>query len=234
MHFLFRSSLFYRYCCHTAATLIGCRETGLDALELRESYRNDHRKEAAGPLWEELRACATLLMESIQKLKRNLVAEMRGAPGRFREAVEEVRAYWRIDDPPVRLPPESEDILLPPELGKPGDLSALRVVWSNHPLLHPVSLGSRRRQGDVKTWPTSQREIYRNLKRRWELDLRNALRRGGVPEEYLEDRAHISEDELPLYRFAAACVLYEPPDTALIAFANYGGAPPIKGWLTQR
>jgi len=159
---------------------------------------------------------------------------MRGAPGRFRETVEKVRAHWRIDDPPTRLPPKSEDILLPPDLEKPGDLSALHAVWTNHPLLAPLAHGSKRRPDDIETWPTSWSTTYRNLKHRWEADLRGALRSGGVPMEYLKDRGFISEDELHLYRFASACVLYEPPDTGLLTFANYGGSPPVKGWLTER
>jgi hypothetical protein len=173
-------------------------------------------------------------VERIQKLKRNLVAEMRGAPGHFRAAVEEVRAYWQIDDPPAQLPPKSENILLPPGLDKPGDLSALRVIWSNHPLLPPISHGSRCRPGDTKMWPTSWNTTYDNLKLRWEVDLRSVLHAGGVPHDYLKDRDPTSEDELPLYLFAAACVLYEPPDTGLMTCAKYGGLPPIKGWLTQR
>lgn len=173
-------------------------------------------------------------MESIQKLKRNLVAEMRGAPGHFREAVEEVRARWRIDEPPARLPSEAKDILLPPGLGKPGDLSELHAMWANHPLLPPLAGGVSGDPSSCIVWPSEVSTTRRNLKRRWEADLREALRSGGVSEEYLKDRVAISEDELPLYRFASACVLHEPPDASMMAFSNYGGTPPIKGWLTER
>jgi hypothetical protein len=58
----------------------------------------------------------------IRLLKRDLVTQMLGKPGKFREAIKKVRSFWRIEVPPVHLPPESED-LLPPVLMEPRDLS---------------------------------------------------------------------------------------------------------------
>ncbi len=175
-------------------------------------------------------------MGSIQSSRENLVVEHYRRRGEFREAVEEVRTYWQIDDPPAQLPPESDDILLPPCLDKPKDLSGLHAVWANHPYLPPLMGGPRDDPASYVVWPAEWSTAYRNLERRWELDLSYALRNGNVPEKYLEDKVPITEGQLPWYRFAAGCVLYDPPEDEenLRLFAEYGGPLPVIGVLTSR
>lgn len=73
-------------------------------------------------------------------LKRKLVAEMLGMPGEFRSAVEDVRARWRFDDPPTRLPPPCTEghVPDPPVFDEGTDLDELDEVclprWKNSEL----------------------------------------------------------------------------------------------------
>ena len=167
-------------------------------------------------------------------LKRNLVAQMLGAPGSFREAVHEVRNRWRIYDPPARLPPPSEEGQYPGPTGldEKTVLHELYVMWSHHPHLPPITWGTRSPSGEighVTTWPTDRRTAYANLARRWELDLGHALFLGGAPEEHLYVNAPLRRVRLPWLRFAAACVLYNPPVEEATVFADYGGLPALPG-----
>jgi hypothetical protein len=189
--------------------------------------------------------------DRIKLLKDGLVLQRVAQRGEFWEAIEQIRTYWQIDDPPAQLPPQSEDILLPPSLAEPGDLSELHAMWSKHPLLRPLESGWRRHPDRLKTWRSDWNTAYLNLKGRWHLDLHYVLRRG-VPERCLEKRPpHVgnpplSQHLLPWYRFAAACVLYNPPrNEKLPMFARYGGLPappgegivgeePVLGVLTER
>jgi hypothetical protein len=102
-------------------------------------------------------------------------------PGEFSEAVEEIRSYWQIDDPPAQLPLESEDILLPPSLAEPGSLSELHAMWSKHPHLRAAAPGARKRPdklGRFKTWISDRDTAFLNLKGRWQDDLVYVLRHG--------------------------------------------------------
>ncbi len=184
-------------------------------------------------------------------LKAELVLQLATRRGEFWDAIEKIRAYWQLDNPSAQLPPESEDILLPPVLVEPGDLSELHVMWSKHPLLRPLSSGWKRPPSNLKTWRTDWDTACLNLRARWQSDLLYVLQHG-VPERYLEERPpHVgnpplSEPLLPWYRFAAVCVLYNPPrNEKLPMFALYGGLPmlpgegtegeePILGVLTER
>jgi hypothetical protein len=166
--------------------------------------------------------------------KRNLVAQMLGVQGEFRERVEKVRRYWRIDDPPAQLPPESEDFLLPPSIAEGAeDLSSLLAAAANHPhvlLSRPDRLSS----------------VRRSLIARWESDLRYVLHADEVPDVHLEEGrtpgfvhplggSPIPEEQLPWYRFAAACVLYDVPLEEAPEFANYGGLPVrVLDFLSER
>lgn len=132
--------------------------------------------------------------------KPDLVVQIVARRGEFWEAVSEVRERWQITDPPAELPPESEDVLLPPGVGEPNHSRAGYTA-------------------------------YLNAKRRWLGDLRRVLLRGGVSESYVEDQdAHhtgnppVPSRLLPAYRFAAACVLFDPPHSERLPdFAEYGG-----------
>jgi hypothetical protein len=187
----------------------------------------------------------------IKLLKDGLILQLVARRGEFFEAIEKVREYWQIDDPPAQLPPQSEDSLLPPSLDEPGDLSELHAMWTKHPLLRPLASGWRKHPDRLKTWRSDWDTAYLNLKARWHLDLLYVLRRG-VPEKYLEERPPyvgsppLSQPLLPWYRFAAACVLCNPPrNEQLPTFALYGGLPtppgegtageePVLGVLTER
>ncbi len=176
-------------------------------------------------------------MRSIQGLKDDLVVELYLGRGTYWEAVEKARKEWLINDPPVQLPPESEDILLPPCLGGARDLSELHAVWAHHPDLPPLMGGPRDDPASYTVWVSNWDIAYSNLKRHWELDLKLVLN-AGVPEKYLKESPPrigsppLSEALVPWYRFAAACVLYNPPGEALPAFAEYGGRA-IPGVLTR-
>jgi hypothetical protein len=171
----------------------------------------------------------------LKLLKAELVLQLAVRRGKFWEAIEKVRAYWQIGDPQTQLPPESEDILLPPILDEPGDLSKLHSIWSSHPLLRPLASGWSRDPGKLKTWRSDWGTAYLNLKHRWQSDLVYVLQRG-IPEKYLEERPPyvgnppLPQQQLPWYRFAAACVLYDPPrNENLPTFALYGGLPTLPG-----
>jgi hypothetical protein len=160
---------------------------------------------------------------SLKVLKRDLVAEVIGKPGKFGKAVEATRSYWRIDVPPIRrLPAPDEDVLLPPVLSGPSDLADLRAAWSHHP--------------DLSAGPPEDVDwVVRQLEQQWQRDLNHALLLGGVPERYLEKPSpHVgypptSTRILSWLRFAAACVLCEVPPEQAEAFAEVGGVPSLIG-----
>jgi hypothetical protein len=171
----------------------------------------------------------------LKLLKDGLVLQLVARRGEFWDGVEKIRSYWQIDNPPAQLPRESKDILLPPSLDEPGDLSELRMMWSTHPLLRPLASGWRRHPNKLKTWRSDWGTAYLNLKDRWQSDLFYVLQ-CGVPEKYLKERPPyvgnppLSQQLLPWYRFAAACVLYNPPrNEKLPTFALYGGLPTLPG-----
>lgn len=157
----------------------------------------------------------------LKVLKRNLVAQMLGKPGIFREAVEKVRVQWQIEGPPSRLPPKSEGILYPPSLAESNPYEELHALY-----LKAVGL----------TPPQDPSTLYINLTGFWHNNVRDALL-GSVPGKYLEDSpphalvdgSPVSKQALAWYRFAAACVLYDPPLEQAQAFADYGGLPPLPG-----
>jgi hypothetical protein len=183
-------------------------------------------------------------MASIQDLREALVVGHYRRYGGFREAVEKVRTYWRIDHPPAKLPPESDDILLPSCLDESGKLSELHAVWANHSLLPPLSGGPRDRPSSYVTWLSDWNTAYSNLKLRWQMDVLWAVRQGDVPEEHLKETSPyvstptflwVSEALLPWYRLGAACVLYDAPEDEddLRTFAEYGGPLSVTGVLTN-
>jgi hypothetical protein len=158
----------------------------------------------------------------LELLKLELVTQMLGMLGDFRQEVKEVRSYWRIDDPPAERLPGSEEVLLPPVLSNPSNLSDLHAAWSHHPDLPPGPF-------------TDEDSVVRKLTRQWRNDLRHTLRLGGVPERYLEEPSpHVgfppsSTRMLPWLRFAAACVLFDVPPEQADAFVEVGGVPSLSG-----
>jgi hypothetical protein len=158
----------------------------------------------------------------LELLKLGLVTQMLGLPGNFRETVKKVRSYWQIGDPPAERLPEPEEVLLPPVLSNPSNLSDLHAAWSHHPDLPPGPF-------------TDKDSVVSNLTRQWWNDLGFALRLGGVPERYLEQPSPhagfpaTSTRMLPWLRFAAACVLCDVPPGQAEAFAEVGGVPSLSG-----
>ena len=169
-------------------------------------------------------------------LKRDIVAQKLGGPGNVRKDVEEIRGWWGITSPPEELPPESHDVLLPPPLQEPKELSELLAVWSKHPY-------------EIAEWPEDWDDAYQDLKDRWLLDLLLLLM-GCVPEKYWLDPIgdklpelfpQVSARLLPWLRFASALVLYDVPVEKANSFAEYGGLPtglaedkPMLDVLTER
>ena len=147
------------------------------------------------------------LKKRLVELKKGLVVQLVTRRGEFWEAVAEVRGDWQIRDVPAQLPPESADVLLPESVGTPGDSTKEYTAWLNR-------------------------------KRRWHGSLRYVLAPTEV-ERYLgeEGPPYNTADSpplplkwLPWYRFAAACVLYDPPKSEeLPKFAKYGGRPALLG-----
>ncbi len=201
-----------------------------DKCEAEEAYASfDGARQRPAVEYRTVQAGEYPLKARLRVLKRNLVAQMLGVPGGFREEPYEVRAWWRMDDPPTQLPPPCQEAYYPdpPGLDEQTDLEELYEMWSHHPHLPPITWGSRRRPSELETWPTDRRTAYDNLVLRWELDLRRLLFIGGVPEEQA-----YSKDwriQLPWLRFAAACVLYHPPVEKAPVFAEYSGLPPLPG-----
>ena len=125
------------------------------------------------------------------------------------EAIIEIRARWGLEHVPAQLPPESEDVLLPPNIGESSSSE-------------------------------EQHESWLKAKARWMEDLHYMLRRS-VPEKYVNSKFTLypagprdPERWLPWYRFAAACVLYNPPlSEDLPAFAEYGGLLRLAGENTN-
>jgi len=176
-------------------------------------------------------------------LKRNFVAQKLASQGRLPEAIREIRTRWGIN--PLAQLPQSEDIPYPPGVEE--------LIGSKEPYAAYADLKERLRggrhyiallRGDLRNLhyisppgdPEELHTIYSNLKTGWHTDLHWVLLCGGVPEKYLEKpppyvgNPPISTQLLPWYRFAAGCVLYDVPRLEdALAFAEYGGLPPLPG-----
>ena len=171
------------------------------------------------------------LKRRLRILKRNLVASMIAQRGGYWEAIAEVRNRWHLDPAPTQLPPASEDILYPPSV--PSQRPPRSMEYILRPDIPNTYMGE---PGDLEEY-----EDWVNLRANWLMDLGDVLRRG-VPERYLDEEAPPymgwpppQERWLPWYRFAAACVLYNPPldlEEASL-FADYGGLPLLPGKETK-
>ncbi len=158
-------------------------------------------------------------------LKRNLVAQLLARGGAFWELIKNVRSRWQLDPVPTRLPPDSEDILRPPHTPAQHPLRPLAFILPlNRPTAHVVIPGD---QEQYTPWPYDRGS--------WESDL-CALLLHSVPERYLQAKSPQYTGSLssrkrlsPWLRFAAACVLYDPPPEQAPAFAAYGGLPLAPG-----
>jgi hypothetical protein len=157
--------------------------------------------------------------------KRNLVAQLLARRGDFWEAVMHVRSRWQLDPAPTRLPPDSEGILRPPQTPaqQPPGPSAF-ILPSNRVQVYIVNPGDQQQY--------TARPYDRGT---WESELYDVLLRS-VPEMYLQAKPPPytggpcpPERLLPWLRFAAACVLYDPPLEQAPAFADYGGLPLLPG-----
>ena len=121
--------------------------------------------------------------------------------------------------PVVQLPPspsKHHDLLLPegaPDppkpIGRPPEEEELLEKW----------------------W--SQEEKRHEFKAQWGHDLRSILEQV-VPERYLGGPIHGHIEYETWQNFAAACVLYDPPDTQLLAFAKFSDPPPYSVGLPGR
>lgn len=193
------------------------------------------RKAEADPALEAYRHAAPVKYEHVKEenplkrrlriLKRNLVAQMVARRGRYWEAISEVRNRWQLDPVPTRLPPAVGDMLYPPSVPSQRPPRPMEYI-----LPPDIPNPSMEEPGDLKGY-----ESWLSLRANWVDDLEDVLRRG-VPGRYLE------EEILPYmgwpspqnrwvawYRFAAACVLYNPPPERASAFADYGGLPLLPG-----
>jgi hypothetical protein len=199
-----------------------CRKSESEAAF--ETYRHarplkyEHVKEKKNPLKRRLRI-----------LKRNLVARMLAKRGGYWEAITEVRNRWHLDPVPTQLPPASEDILYPPSVlpqRPPRPMQYILPPDTPNPYIgEPGGL--------------EEYENWLNLRADWLFDLGNVLR-CGVPERYIDEEAlpymgwpPPQERWLHWYRFAAACVLYNPPPEEASVFADYGGLPLLPGKETK-
>jgi hypothetical protein len=136
-------------------------------------------------------------------LKRNLVAQLIARRGAFWLAIKDVRSRWQLDPVPTQLPPDSEDILRPPQTPAQQPPRPLEFIpTSNRPKAYIVSPGD---QEQYAAWPYDGGS--------WESELHNVLL-CGVHERYLgaksppyTDNLCPSQRLLPWLRFAAACLL---------------------------
>ena len=167
------------------------------------------------------------LKRRLRILKRNLVARMIAKRGGYWEAITEMRNRWHLDPVPTQLPPASEDILYPQSV--PTQRPPRPSEYILPPDIPNPYMGE---PGGLEEY-----ENWLNLRADWLFDLGNVLR-CGVPERYVDEEAPPymgwappQERWLPWYRFAAACVLYNPPPEEASVFADYGGLPllPAKG-----
>lgn len=129
----------------------------------------------------------------LRVLKQDLVAQMLGAPGDLRGAVEEVRARWGVDNPLEELPPESDDILYPPSIGEPGSSIEEYTAWLN----------ARRRWLDDLFWILLHCVPEEYLEA--PLGDESTLQVGSPP---------VTAHRLPWLRFASTLVLYDAPPSA--------------------
>jgi hypothetical protein len=190
-------------------------------------FEASRRRLAKYPRLQHLRAGPQ--KKRLVALKRELVAQLLGKPGTFRERVGKVHEYWQIVESPARLPPESEDVLLPPNIEQAEDLAGLHAAAANHPLLSPPTA--------MLPSPDDIDSVRSNLILRWQLDLRHILFAAEEFQKHLEEEpcgpfvSHplggtvIPQEHLPWYRFVSACVRYDVPPEEAPAFADYGGLP---------
>jgi hypothetical protein len=78
-------------------------------------HRNDHMGSVPSRYSRELPT-----RKRLRDFKARMVTQLATGRGAFKRAVNNVRARWEIDAP-AQLPPESEDVLLPPSIGAPPD-----------------------------------------------------------------------------------------------------------------
>jgi len=134
----------------------------------------------------------------INALKRELVAQLYTQGGAFWEAVREVRSRRGIVATPKHPSEFDEHLLFPQDTPNwPGE---------------PGEPGYTEEK--LEKWDAFYQE--------WQRDL-NTIIRSVVQERYFDPT---KKDPLPWQRFAAACVLYDPPETDLEALANYAGPYP--------
>jgi hypothetical protein len=135
----------------------------------------------------------------ITALKRNLVMQLYTQDGPFWEAVREVRSRRRI----VANTKHSSE-LARRHIPLPED----EPEW-------PGERGEPR-------YSKEQEDAWHGFFRNWLADLNSVIRRV-VPKRYFDPR---KKDPFPWQRFVAACILHDPPETDLLAFAEYGGPYP--------
>ena len=135
----------------------------------------------------------------IRALKRELVLSLFTKRGSFWESVKEVRELWGIT-PRVQIPPSET---APLEPGFP-------TRFSPSPWLPQEALARYEESG--KEW-------WRCVMHWW-VDLRG-IQQQVLPEKY-RDRGALGDWN----RFFAVCVLYDPPETELLAFAAFSDPEP--------
>ncbi len=191
----------------------------------RDEEFHAHQRGFAGK-YEYLRYKGNPHKARLMALKRRCVAQMLGKPGDFREAVEEVRARWRVDAP-AELPPDAEGILYPP------GLRYVQFHAKDREILYPPCGEDPRAECEAGCTACV------NRRRLWQNDLMWILLHGvsdkhlksWVPSVDASGDAHadyppVPRQLIPWYKFAAACVLFDVPRTEEAArFADYGGLP---------
>jgi hypothetical protein len=158
-------------------------------------------------------------------MKRNLVAQLLVRRGDFWEAIRDVRSRWQLDPVPTQLPPDSEDVLYPRQTPTPRPpRSSTFILPLNRPKAYVVSPGDHERYTP---------RLYQRGS--WESELCDLLLHS-VPGRYLEAKPPPYTGRVAAWkppsawlRFAAACVLFDPPPEQAPAFADYGGLPLVPG-----
>jgi hypothetical protein len=170
-----------------------CRRAGLNA-NLGAHQRDLPVK------WEPVNHTKNSYEGRLRVVKQDVVAEMRGAPGGVRSAVEEVRDRHGTDNPPETLPPESDDILYPESVGEAPESIEEYTAWLND---------RRRWQSDL-LWV-----LLRGVPEEY-LGEKSAPFVVSPP---------VPARRLPWLRFASALVLCDVPVEEAPVFADYGGLP---------
>ncbi len=137
------------------------------------------------------------------RLKRDLVAQLFARDGAFWEAVRKLRSEWRIE-PVRRLPPRNYDLFHPEDLCRPPQEWGKREDWVE-------TLEEYRLQ-----WKPFDDEDDLDNYQAWERDLESIVR-ATIP----HGLTVLDASDWP--RFVAACALCDPPETALLEFADWGG-----------